>query len=47
MAVLTTIWKEQTNSFSLTQKVILMSILAFIFATSILALGLVYLELTK
>lgn len=47
MAVLTTIWKEQTHEFSLVQKTILAFILVFIFTTSILALGLVYLELTK
>ena len=47
MAILTTIWKEQTNEFSLVQKTILALILLFIFATSILALGLVYLELNK
>ncbi|MGB7786685.1 MAG: hypothetical protein WBL27_11330 [Salinimicrobium sp.] len=47
MAVLTTIWKEQTNDFSLIQKALLALILLFIFATSVLALGLVYLELQK
>lgn len=47
MAVLTNIWKEQTNGFSLVQKAVLSFILLFIFATSALALVLVYLELTK
>ena len=47
MAILTTIWKEQTNDFSLIQKTLLALILVFIFATAALALGLVYLELQK
>lgn len=47
MTVLAKLWKDQTHEFNPVQKTVLAIILLFIFATSAMALGLVYLELMK
>lgn len=47
MTALSELWKDQTSGFSLIQKAVVGVILTFIVLTAIIALILVYFELTK